>query len=123
MPTRTITHANTRPDTVRPPPAAGRRRGDGGQAAALAVIALTTLAVVLIMAVAQLGTSVLERSAAQTAADAAALAGVIGDRPAADRVARANGAAIIAWRAGPHEVTVTVRLGDAVATARATDAP
>jgi hypothetical protein len=94
-----------------------------GQAAALAVIALTTLAVVMIMAIAQLGTTVLERSAAQTAADAAALAAVTGGRPAADAVARANGAVVVAVSAGLHDVTVTVRLGDAVAIARATDAP
>jgi hypothetical protein len=87
------------------------------------VIALTTLAVVIIMAIAQLGTVVLERSAAQTAADAAALAAVAGGRSAAEAVAHANGAAVVQLRAGLHEVIVTVRIGDAVATARATDAP
>jgi hypothetical protein len=100
-----------------------RRPHDDGQSATLAVIALTTLAVVIIMAIAQLGTVVLERSAAQTAADAAALAAVAGGRSAAEAVAHANGAAVVQLRAGLHEVIVTVRIGDAVATARATDAP
>lgn len=118
-PTRTRQH-----DTWTVPPARSRRgSGDTGQTATLAVIALTTLAIVLIIAVARLGTTILERSAAQTAADAAALAGVVSGRTAADAVAGANGAVIIAWTTAGHTVSVTVRLGDAVATARATDAP
>jgi len=125
MPTRTTTQQKRTAQRTRSRVSLGLRAhgGDDGQAAALAVIALTTLAVVLVMAIAQLGTTVLERSAARTAADAVALAAVIGGRPAADLVARANGATVVEWTADPYEVTVTVRVGDTYATARATDAP
>ena len=99
------------------------RSRDAGQAAVFVVIILTTIAIVLIMAVARLGTEVLDRSAAQTAADAAALASLTGGRDAALMVARANGAVMIAWSSGADEVAVTVRIGDEVATARATDSP
>lgn len=119
IPTRTRQH-NT---TTAPPAQSRRRSGETGQTAILAVIALTALAIVLIIAIARLGTMILERSAAQTAADAAALAGVVSGRSVADVVAGANGAVIIAWTTAGHTVSVTVRLGDAVATARATDAP
>jgi hypothetical protein len=100
-------------------------RNDVGQAAAFALIAMTTLAVALIAAIAQFGSLVVERSAAQTAADAAALAGVAGGREAAAAVARANGGEIVAWTIGPgiDAVTLSVRVGDVVASARATDAP
>lgn len=100
-------------------------RHDVGQAAAFVLIAITALAVALIGAIAQFGSLVLERSAAQTAADAAALAGVSGGRASALAVAAANGGRIVAWTVGPgpHEVTVTVRVGDVVASARASDAP
>lgn len=99
------------------------RSRDAGQAAVFVVIILTTIALVLIMAVARLGTAVLDRSAAQTAADAAALASLTGGRDAAVAVAQANGGVMVSWSSGAHEVAVTVRVGDEVATARATDAP
>jgi hypothetical protein len=101
------------------------RSRDSGQAAVFVVIVLTTIAIVLIMAVARLGTVVLERSAAQTAADAAALASLNGGRDAAVAVALANGGAVVSWSSGPaaDEVVVTVRVGEEFATARATDAP
>lgn len=60
---------------------------------------------------------------AQAAADAAALAGVIDGRSAADSVARANGAALVAWSVRGDEVIVVVAVADQRATARATDAP
>jgi len=105
-------------------PAALRHvRGDDGQAATFVAIALTALTLAVIAALAQFGGSVLDRSAARTAADAAALAWLIGGRAAAIETAGANGAVIVAWSPAPHEVTVTVRRGDAVAVARATDAP
>jgi hypothetical protein len=101
------------------------RSRDAGQAAVFVVIILTTIAIVLIMAVARLGTAVLDRSAAQTAADAAALASLSGGRDAAAAVALANGGVVVAWSSGPapDEVMVTVRVGEEFATARATDAP
>jgi hypothetical protein len=79
----------------------------------------------VIAALAQFGGAVLDRSAARAAADAAALGSLSGGRTAAAALARANGGEVVAWTRGPgaHEVTVTVRVGDAVAVARATDAP
>lgn len=60
---------------------------------------------------------------ARSAADAAALAGVIEGRAAAAELAAANGATLVAFDADGHVVKVTVRVGDRTATARATDEP
>ncbi len=60
---------------------------------------------------------------ARTAADAAALASVRGGRTAALALATANGAELLAWQREGSAVVVTVRVGDATAAARATDAP
>ena len=64
-----------------------------------------------------------ERERARVAADAAALAGVAGDRPAAEAVAVANGAVVVHWERDGDDVVVTVEVGGRRATARATDAP
>jgi hypothetical protein len=90
-----------------------------------AAIALTALTLAVIVALAQFGATVIDRTAARAAADAAALASVTGGRVAAVEIARANGGEVVTWSAGPgpHDVTVTVRVGDALAVARATDAP
>jgi hypothetical protein len=92
-----------------------------GQAVVLAAVVLATVAVLVLTAVARFGTHTVERSRARTAADAAALAGLAGGRPGAARVAAAHGAMITAWSVDGDEVLVEVRLGDAVADARATD--
>ena len=76
-------------------------------------------------------TSLLEsahaRERAQHAADASALAGVMGGRRAADRIAAANAGVIVAWArhgtGGIVTVTVTVRVDSTAATARATNGP
>jgi hypothetical protein len=86
-------------------------------------LALVGLAVVLTMAVGELAGDVIDAARARTAADAAALAGVTGGRTAAVRLAASNGGAVIAWARAGQTVTLTVRVGDAVATARATDEP
>lgn len=63
------------------------------------------------------------RQQAQSAADAAALAGVTGGRTAAAAIAAANDGTLVSWsREGP-DVTVEVRVGDQVVMARATNAP
>ena len=63
------------------------------------------------------------RQQAQSAADAAALAGVTGGRTAAASIAAANDGTLVSWsREGP-DVTVEVRVGDQVVMARATNAP
>ena len=83
----------------------------------VAVTAAVTLALLPVLG------GLVDRQHAQSAADAAALAGVTGGRPASESIAAANRAALIAWSRSGHEVTVTVAVGDARATGRATDAP
>jgi hypothetical protein len=98
---------------------AGRTRGDGGQAVPLAA-ALVALAAALVLGMGVLAGDVGDVGRARAAADAAALAGVEGGRPAATRLATANGATLVAWARDGVDVVVTVRVGRAAATARAT---
>lgn len=102
-----------------------RCRSDGGQSAVMLLIVLAAMGAALLVALADFGSAVGERTRAQTAADAAALASLDGGRSAAIRLAAANDGVVVAWHRGPgpDEVTVTVRVGDSTATARATDAP
>jgi len=93
-----------------------------GQAVMLAAVVLATVAVLVLMAVARFGAHTVERTRARTAADAAALAGLVGGRPAAVRMAAAHGATITEWSVDGDDVTVEVHLGGARAAARATDA-
>lgn len=99
-----------------------RTRSDAGQAIPL-LLAVVALIAVVMAATAHFGARVIEQEQAQVAADAAALAGLAGGRPAAERLARANGAALIGFTGGDLDVQVTVRVGEATATARATRAP
>ena len=98
---------------------------DRGQAALVLVVVASVVFVVSTAALAVLGGRVVERTRAQTAADAAALASVVGGRPNAEALAERHGAELVSWARGPgnDEVTVVVRLGHAQATARATNAP
>lgn len=97
----------------------GRVRGDDGQAVSF-VVAFVGLAFALTMALATLAGDVIDAGRARTAADAAALAGAVEGRAAASRLAAANGAEVVSWAQSGATVTVTVRVGDAEATARAT---
>ena len=85
------------------------------------------LAALMALAVVELGVAAAHRSRAQTAADAAALAAVSASlsesRSAAVRLARANGAALVSFRRSGWVVTVVVEVGEARATARATNGP
>jgi predicted MarR family transcription regulator len=83
----------------------------------VAMTAAVTLALMPVL------TGLVDRQRAQSAADAAALAGVIGGRTASSAVAEANEAGLVAWSRAGSEVTVTVVVGGQRATARATDAP
>ena len=65
----------------------------------------------------------LDRQHAQSAADAAALAGVTGGRSASVTLAGSNGAAVVDWSRDGRRVAVSVRVGDQIAVARATDEP
>ena len=98
----------------------GRRRwrGDDGQAVPLAA-ALVVVAALLVVGMGALGRDVGDAGRARSAADAAALAGVVGGRPAAAAIAAANGGALVAWQGDGAAVEVTVRVGRATATARA----
>lgn len=95
-----------------------------GQAVPL-VLAVVALAVVVTVAVAELGGNVVDAGRARTAADAAALAGVEGGESAAQRLAAENGATLVSFASsGPPDavtVTVTVRVGRVTATAAASN--
>lgn len=102
------------------------RDRDRGQAVLLLLPAIAVAAVVAV-AVGRAGRDVIDRSRAQAAADAAALAGVDGGRPAAAALATANGGALLAFEEAPAgsylTVTVEVAVGDQHAQARATNGP
>jgi hypothetical protein len=76
-------------------------------------------------ALVEFGATTQQRARAQTAADAAALASLDGGSTAASTFAIRHGATVVSWSRGPepHQVTVVVRLGNATALARATNAP
>jgi hypothetical protein len=98
-------------------------RGDAGQAASLVLVGVMAVGVVLAAALGDVGRAVVDRQRARTAADAAALAGVMGGRDAAAALASRHGGVLVTWAERSGEVTVVVRLGDARAVARATDTP
>lgn len=102
-----------------------RASTDTGQAAVLVLTVTAVLLVVIVLAVAAMGRTSIDRTRAQTAADAAALASLEGGRAAATIYAERHGAEVVEWFIGPEpfEVTVVVRLGDTTATARASNAP
>ena len=93
-----------------------------GQATTL-VLAVVALVVVLMAATAQFAGRVVTREQAQIAADAAALAGTAGGRAAAAELAAANGGVLVSFAMVGDVVQAEVRVGDAIATARATRAP
>ena len=93
-------------------------RRERGQVLPLVAVVLMA-ATVAVLVVAHLGGVVVDRARARTAADAAALAGVDGGRPAAEAEASANGGVIESWSVSDGATEVTVRVGRARATARA----
>jgi len=86
----------------------------------LAVVAVAALAVT---AVGIFGQRIVERGRAQTAADAAALAGLSGGRAAAVALAGRNGARLVRFDQTGDVVTVVVDVDGEQAGARATDGP
>ena len=96
------------------------RRSDDGQAMPL-VVGVVAVAAVLTLGLAWFAASLVDAAAARTAADAAALAGAA-DRSVAQAAAaaRANGGELVASRWSGDDLVVTVRVGRAVAHARAT---
>ena len=95
---------------------------DRGQAVVL-LLAVVVMAALALLAVGAFSRRIIDRDRAQTAADAAALAAVIGGRPAAERFAGGNGARLIGFDQVGDVVTVVVEVGGESATARATDGP
>lgn len=103
-----------------------RRHGDAGQAIGLVLIAIAFVAAAG-MGVIAVSRHLTDRSVAQTAADAAALAGVEGGAAAAGAAARRNRAQLIEFDRGGGVsgfiVTVEVTVGTEHAVARASSEP
>ena len=81
-----------------------------GAAVVLLVVMLATFAV-------RVGVATNERTLAQAAADAAALAGAADGRTAAQNLATRNGAVLVGYEEQGNDVAVTVTVGRAMATA------
>jgi len=96
-----------------------RTRGDAGQAVPLAA-GLVVVAATLVLGLGVFGRDVGDIVRARSAADAAALAAVTAGGAGATRLAAANGATLVTWHRDGADVVVTVRVGRATATARAT---
>ena len=98
-----------------------RRQVAGGQRGSvsplLAVLVLATGG--LCVALGRLGGDAVDAARAQTAADAAALAGAAAGEAAGRGLAGANGGRVVAFVEDGEGVLVTVRIGRAMATARA----
>ncbi len=100
-----------------------KQRGERGQSAIVVLVVVAVFGAAVAGAIADVGGLAQDRSRAQTAADAAALASLDGGRSAASRFANLHGATLVSWARHGHRVTVVVRHGDATATARATNEP
>jgi hypothetical protein len=98
--------------------AESRSARERGQAVLLVLGALA-LAGALCFAIARLGVAAGERAQAETAADAAALAGAADGQAAARRVAQMNGGALLTFAREGDDVIVTVRVRRVTAAARA----
>ena len=96
---------------------------DRGSAVVMVVIVSVAFTAAGGAALSALSGDLLDASRARSAADAAALAGVEGGPAAAIDLAAANGATLVSWARVGSDVVVEVRVGDAVARARATNVP
>lgn len=103
----------------------GLAERERGQAAVVVVLVASVLFVVVVAALVVLGGRAIDRTRAQSLADAAALGSVGRDRAAAVRLIGAEGGTLLSWttNAGGTVVTVVVRVGDATAMARASVEP
>jgi hypothetical protein len=98
-------------------------RRDRGSALVVVVIVSVAFTAAGGAALAALSRDLIDVSRARSAADAAALASVEGGQAAAIELAAANGATLVSWAQVGSEVVVEVRVGDAIARARATNVP
>ena len=96
---------------------------DRGQAAVPVLVMATALFVAVSAALVDVGATMIDRSRAQTAADAAALGAISGGRPTAAALAMRHGATLVSFEQGPERVSVVVRVGTATAAAAASDVP
>jgi hypothetical protein len=96
---------------------------DRGSASVVVVLAAVAFTVAAGTGLARLSRDLIDVTRARSAADAAALASVEGGRAAAIEMAVINGATLVSWAQVGSDVAVEVRVGDAVATARATNVP
>ena len=98
---------------------------DRGQAAVFMMVIATVLVAAISAALIDVGGRLIDRTRAQTAADAVALGAVIGGRDAAETLAQRHGATLLSFVRGPNsgQVSVVVRVGTATADAAASDAP
>ena len=112
---------------MRPETESTRGRRDAGQAAIVLVVVVCVLFATTAAALSTMGSSLVDRTRAQSAADAVALASLGGGRSIALELAGRHGATVVSWSSfgdgDGRVVAVVVRLGDATAAARATDAP
>ena len=92
--------------------------GERGQIVPMAAFVLAIVMLIGLLVV-RLGLQVDRRARAQSAADAAALAGATEGEDVAGSVTEANGAVLESFIVQGSEVEVVVRLGDERATARA----
>jgi hypothetical protein len=95
-----------------------RGRGDRGQAVPL-VIAVVALAALAVVALGRFAVGTVDAARARTAADAAALAGAAEGRGAAASAGADNGGTLESFVSAGDDVIVRVRVGRAVAEARA----
>lgn len=94
-------------------------RAERGQVLPLVALMMLVVAGVAV-AVVMVGSVLVDRATARTAADATALAAALDGDDAARRVARANGAAVVRIEREGDAVEVEVEVGRARARARAT---
>ncbi len=99
-------------------PSRHRRSHEHGAVTVLLAACMVVTAL-LVLRVVRLGTAAGSRARAQTAADAAALAGVVEGRDGAAELAGLNGGVLTGWVDNDDEVQVIVTVDDAQATARA----
>lgn len=93
---------------------------DRGQALPL-VVGVVAVIAVLVLALGSVAGHAVDAARARTAADAAALAGVMAGTDEAARAARRNGGVVIGYQRLEHgDVLVRVRVGTSSASARAT---
>ena len=96
---------------------------DRGSMVVLVMLVSVAFTAAVTMALVPVMGDLFDRQQARSAADAVALAGVLGGESASAALAIDNGATLVGWSRDGRQVTVLVQVGDQVVTARATDEP